>query len=91
MQVQHIPCLTGPQEPAQARKDAAKERKAKKPAHKPKTFLIDIDLALSAFANSRKFYDLKRAAAQKQHKTIEASAQVGIPCGVNALLISRRR
>lgn len=34
---------------------------------------IDIDLSLSAYANSRKFFDMKKLAAKKEQKTIEAS------------------
>lgn len=37
------------------------------------TMVIDVDLALSAWANARKYYDLKRSAAQKEQKTIDAS------------------
>lgn len=34
---------------------------------------VDVDLALSAWANARKYYDQKRSAAQKEQKTIHAS------------------
>ncbi|XP_066282400.1 ribosome quality control complex subunit NEMF-like isoform X1 [Branchiostoma lanceolatum] len=34
---------------------------------------IDIDLALSAYANAKKYYDQKRHAAKKEQKTIDAS------------------
>ncbi|KAL5284694.1 NEMF family protein [Megaselia abdita] len=34
---------------------------------------VDIDLDLSAWANARKYYDLKRTAAKKEQKTIDAS------------------
>uniref|UniRef100_W8C4S2 Nuclear export mediator factor NEMF n=1 Tax=Ceratitis capitata TaxID=7213 RepID=W8C4S2_CERCA len=37
------------------------------------TMVVDVDLALSAWANARKFYDLKRYAAKKEQKTIDAS------------------
>uniref|UniRef100_T1PIE3 Fibronectin-binding protein A n=1 Tax=Musca domestica TaxID=7370 RepID=T1PIE3_MUSDO len=37
------------------------------------TLLVDVDLALSAWANARKYYDLKRTAAEKEKKTIDAS------------------
>ncbi|GLV42259.1 Caliban [Carabus blaptoides fortunei] len=40
-----------------------------------KPMLIDIDLALSAFANARRFYDQKRNAAKKQQKTIESQGK----------------
>ncbi|KAL0868880.1 hypothetical protein ABMA27_007220 [Loxostege sticticalis] len=35
--------------------------------------LVDIDLSLTAFANSRRYYDQKRNAAKKQQKTIESA------------------
>lgn len=37
--------------------------------------VIDIDLGLSAYANATRFYDQKRNAAQKEHRTIESSAK----------------
>ncbi|KAJ8940304.1 hypothetical protein NQ314_010751 [Rhamnusium bicolor] len=37
--------------------------------------VVDIDLALSAFANARKYYDQKRSAAKKQQKTIESQTK----------------
>lgn len=37
------------------------------------SFLIDVDLALSAWANACRYYDLKRSAALKEKKTIDAS------------------
>lgn len=40
---------------------------------KLKPMTIDIDLGLSAFANARKYYDMKRSAAIKEKKTIDAS------------------
>lgn len=36
---------------------------------------VDIDLALSAFANARRYYDQKRSAAKKQQKTIESQSK----------------
>ena len=36
---------------------------------------IDIDIALSAFANARKYYDKRRTAAKKEQKTIESSTK----------------
>eukprot|EP00042_Codosiga_hollandica_P058711 m.889321 g.889321 ORF g.889321 m.889321 type:complete len:1153 (-) comp59941_c0_seq5:1399-4857(-) len=58
--------------PGKPRKPAATQ-----PPKKPKTqsFPVDIDLSLTAYANSRKYFDQKRAAAQKQQKTIEASSK----------------
>ncbi|XP_044729059.1 nuclear export mediator factor NEMF homolog [Chrysoperla carnea] len=40
-----------------------------------KPMMIDIDLALGAFANARKYYDQKRTAASKQRKTIESQGK----------------
>ncbi|XP_066585470.1 ribosome quality control complex subunit NEMF homolog [Prorops nasuta] len=37
-----------------------------------KPMVIDIDLAHTAFANARKYYNQKRSAAKKQQKTIES-------------------
>lgn len=37
------------------------------------TMAVDVDLALSAWANARKYYDQKRSAAKKEQKTIDAS------------------
>lgn len=36
---------------------------------------VDINLDLSAFANARKYYNMKRSAAQKQKKTIESQSK----------------
>ncbi|KAH8417118.1 hypothetical protein KR222_003680, partial [Zaprionus bogoriensis] len=35
--------------------------------------IVDVDLALSAWANACRYYDLKRSAAKKEQKTIDAS------------------
>lgn len=37
--------------------------------------VVDVDLALSAFANGRTYYDQKRHAAKKQQKTIESQVK----------------
>ncbi|KAH8383938.1 hypothetical protein KR009_011371 [Drosophila setifemur] len=39
----------------------------------PEVTVVDVDLALSAWANARRYYDLKRSAAQKEKKTVDAS------------------
>ncbi|XP_017103896.2 ribosome quality control complex subunit NEMF homolog [Drosophila bipectinata] len=39
----------------------------------PEATVVDVDLALSAWANARRYYDLKRSAAQKEKKTVDAS------------------
>lgn len=43
--------------------------------HKLPPMMVDIDLALSAYANATRYYDQKRSAAQKEHRTIESSAK----------------
>lgn len=40
-----------------------------------KRMSVDIDLAHSAFANARRYYDQKRSAAKKQQKTIESQGK----------------
>lgn len=37
--------------------------------------VVDIDLGISAYANATKYYDQKRTAAQKEHRTIESSTK----------------
>lgn len=37
--------------------------------------VVDIDLAISAFANARRYYDLRRTAVKKEQKTIESSGK----------------
>lgn len=37
--------------------------------------VVDIDLGLSAYANATRYYDQKKSAAQKEHRTIESSAK----------------
>lgn len=39
----------------------------------PEVTVVDVDLALSAWANARRYYDKKRSAAQKEKKTVDAS------------------
>ncbi|KAI1299969.1 Nuclear export mediator factor Nemf [Halotydeus destructor] len=36
---------------------------------------VNIDLDLTSYANARKYYDRKRVAAKKEHKTIDASSR----------------
>jgi len=38
-----------------------------------KTIVVDIDIYSSAYANARRYYDMKRSAAAKQEKTIQAA------------------
>lgn len=37
--------------------------------------VVDIDLGLSAYANATRYYDQKKSAAQKEHRTIVSSAK----------------
>ncbi|XP_058129559.1 ribosome quality control complex subunit NEMF homolog isoform X2 [Anopheles ziemanni] len=37
--------------------------------------VVDVDLALTAFANARRYYDQRRFAARKEQKTIESSSK----------------
>lgn len=39
------------------------------------SMVVDIDLGLSAYANATRYYDQKRSAAQKEHRTIESSTK----------------
>lgn len=39
------------------------------------SMIVDIDLGISAYANATRFYDQKRSAAQKEHRTIESSTK----------------
>jgi predicted ribosome quality control (RQC) complex YloA/Tae2 family protein len=40
-----------------------------------KTFKVDVDMGLTAFANARKYYEQKKTTATKHEKTIEASSK----------------
>jgi predicted ribosome quality control (RQC) complex YloA/Tae2 family protein len=40
-----------------------------------KECLIDVDLGLSAYANARRYYDLKKVSARKQEKTIQTATK----------------
>uniref|UniRef100_A0A8C3ARX1 Ribosome quality control complex subunit NEMF n=1 Tax=Cyclopterus lumpus TaxID=8103 RepID=A0A8C3ARX1_CYCLU len=42
---------------------------------KNKPTLVDVDLGLSAYANAKKYYDFKRSAEKKEHKTMEAAGK----------------
>lgn len=49
------------------------ESKPQKPTTTEKRLAIDIDLALSPWANARQYYDQKKTAANKENKTVAAS------------------
>ncbi|CAH3150400.1 unnamed protein product [Porites evermanni] len=50
-----------------------KKTKKKKKKKGPKFTKVDINLALSAYANARSFYDKKKFSSKKEQKTIDAS------------------
>lgn len=53
--------------------DESTKNKKKKKTKGPKFTKIDINLALSAYANARSFYDKKKFSSKKEQKTIDAS------------------
>lgn len=40
-----------------------------------KPIVVDIDIALSAYANAKQYFDQKRHASQKEQKTMDASGK----------------
>ncbi|XP_028994369.1 ribosome quality control complex subunit NEMF-like [Betta splendens] len=64
------------EEHADVPEEKGKKNKNKGQSKKPqknKPMLVDVDLALSAYANAKKYYDFKRSAEKKEQKTIEAA------------------
>ncbi|KAI5101931.1 hypothetical protein C0J45_7283 [Silurus meridionalis] len=57
----------------QPKRKKNKDKGQKGKIQKDKPILVDVDLGLSAYANSKKYYDHKRNAAKKQQKTVEAA------------------
>ncbi|XP_034530781.1 nuclear export mediator factor Nemf-like isoform X2 [Notolabrus celidotus] len=55
------------------KKNKNKDKGQSKKLQKNKPMLVDVDLALSAYANAKKYYDFKRSAEKKEHKTMEAA------------------
>ncbi|XP_041809091.1 nuclear export mediator factor Nemf-like [Chelmon rostratus] len=55
------------------KKNKNKDKGQTKKLQKNKPVLVDVDLGLSAYANAKKYYDYKRSAEKKEHKTIEAA------------------
>ncbi|KAI8884094.1 hypothetical protein K501DRAFT_294252 [Backusella circina FSU 941] len=51
------------------------EEKEKERNTTPKSFKVDIDMGLTAFANARKYYEQKKTTATKHEKTIVASSK----------------
>ncbi|KAG0710660.1 Nuclear export mediator factor Nemf [Chionoecetes opilio] len=56
--------------------DSDEEREEGNESTKMRPMMIEIDLDLSAMANARRYFDMKRQAAQKEQKTISASHKV---------------
>ncbi|TSW08327.1 Nuclear export mediator factor NEMF [Bagarius yarrelli] len=55
------------------KKNKSKGKVQKGKVQKDKPILVDVDLGLSAYANSKKYFDHKRNAAKKEQKTVEAA------------------
>ncbi|XP_078133159.1 ribosome quality control complex subunit NEMF [Sander vitreus] len=55
------------------KKNKNKDKGQNKKVQRNKPTLVDVDLGLSAYANAKKYYDFKRTAEKKEHKTIEAA------------------
>lgn len=55
------------------KKNKNKDKGQNKKLQRNKPILVDVDLGLSAYANAKKYYDCKRSAEKKEHKTIEAA------------------
>lgn len=53
--------------------DEEETSKKSKPGKRPSTVKVDFDLGLSAWANSRKYFDVKRTAAAKKEKTMKSA------------------
>lgn len=53
--------------------DSGAEKRRRTPL-KPTFFDVDVDLDLNADQNCRKFYQDKKAAVEKKHRTLQASA-----------------
>lgn len=53
--------------------DEEDSNKKNKSVKRPNTVKVDFDLSLSAWANSRKYFDVKRTAAAKKEKTIKSA------------------
>ncbi|MCJ8737099.1 hypothetical protein PDJAM_G00019970 [Pangasius djambal] len=60
-------------EQPKGKKNKKKDKGQKGKIQKNKPILVDVDLGLSAYANSKKYYDHKRNAAKKEQKTVEAA------------------
>lgn len=55
--------------------DSEESENEDKDTNKLHSMVVDIDLGLSAYANATRYYDQKRSAAQKEHRTIESSTK----------------
>lgn len=69
LQTNHITLyLTDPYDSEEASNESDEEAEN----NKIKSMAVDVDLALSAFANATRYYNQKRHAAKKQEKTIKS-------------------
>ncbi|KAJ9603177.1 hypothetical protein H2200_012472 [Cladophialophora chaetospira] len=59
----------------EAGSDAESEAASKKPTVGEKRLAVDIDLAVSPWANARQYYEQKKTAADKERRTAEASVR----------------
>ncbi|KAL6105398.1 nemf [Pungitius sinensis] len=57
------------------KKNKNKDKGQNKKLQRNKPTLVDVDLGLSAYANAKKYYDFKRTAEKKEHKTMEAAGK----------------
>ncbi|XP_068608392.1 ribosome quality control complex subunit NEMF [Brachionichthys hirsutus] len=57
------------------KKNKNKDKGLNKKLQRNKPILVDVDLGLSAYANAKKYYDNRRTAEKKEHKTIEAAGK----------------
>ncbi|XP_034381092.1 nuclear export mediator factor Nemf-like [Cyclopterus lumpus] len=89
LQTNHItmllknPYISEEDQAEEEKKDAVEEKgkknknkdKGQKKLQRNKPTLVDVDLGLSAYANAKKYYDFKRSAEKKEHKTMEAAGK----------------
>ena len=61
----------------EAEKPAESKKEEKKQKAKP--VKIEIDLSLTAYGNAQRYYNMKRQAASKEQRTMDASEKVTMP------------
>ncbi|XP_050068420.1 ribosome quality control complex subunit NEMF homolog [Anopheles maculipalpis] len=78
LEINHISLyLTDPYASLDEQSSSEEEEDSEREADEAKLepMVVDVDLALSAFANARRYYDQRRFAARKEQKTIESSSK----------------